>query len=225
MAGHGFATITAYHINPHHLGALPVDMDIADLRGEIFFDLTGRTRPLACHNGTSSTMSKHDCTNAEEVDADLVVSKLTLHLRNNSSYGEYAACNICPSSGIDDYSHLACKPDDYICTCRNGGNGSWPWNLARCDNHTHVGRQDVAKYFAAWPHCSWDTWVRGPFACWWLPLVNVTGGVWYSTTRGGWCDAPGADPSTCTWRATVDKVVNKTCAHGILHSAFHSAAE
>ena len=50
-------------------------------------------------------------------------------------------------------------------------------------------------------------------------LVNVTGGTWYSTTRGGWCDGPDADPATCTWRATVDKVVNKTCANDVVHTA------
>ena len=214
----GFRSLTAYHVNPHHLGAIPVDMDIADLRGDIFFDLTGRTRPLACHNGSSSTMSHHDCTNAEETAPDVVVSKLTMHVREGS-FGPYAACNVCPSSGIDDYSHLPCEPDAYICTCRDGGNGTWPWKLTRCDNHTRVGRQDVAQYFASWPPCSWDTWVHAPYACWWLPLVNVTGGTWYSTTRGGWCDGPDADPATCTWRATVDKVVNKTCANDVVHTA------
>ena len=64
--------------------------------------------------------------------------------------------------------------------------------------------------------------MKAPYACWWLPVVNITGGTWYSTTSGGWCDRPGADPTTCTWRATVDKVVNKSCADDVVHTAIES---
>lgn len=214
-----FRTFPVYHINPKHLGALPINMDVADLRGDIFFDLSARTLPLACANGSAAHMSHHDCSNAETTDPDVVYSKVTLHVRETASFGEYAACNVCPKSGIDDYSKLPCTPERYICTCRVGTNGTWPWRLERCDEHADIGRQDVAQYFKDWPPCSWDTWQKAPYACWWLPVVNVTGGTWYSTTRGGWCDAPGANHSTCTWHASVDKVVNKSCSDDIVHTA------
>ena len=36
-----------YHMHPLHQGAVPVDMDVGDLRGDILFDLSSRTAPLA----------------------------------------------------------------------------------------------------------------------------------------------------------------------------------
>ena len=219
-----FEALAAYHINPKHLGAFPLNMDVADLRGDIFFDLSAKTVPLACQNDSAAHMSHHDCTNAETQAPDAVVSKLSLQVRrrHGKAYGQYAACNVCPPSGIDDYSHLHCMPDSYICTCRVGSTTRWPWRLERCNNQSSVGRQEVAEYFKAWPPCSWETWIKAPYACWWLPLVNVTGGTWYSLTEGGWCDAPGANQTTCTWRARVDKVVNRTCSDNIVHSAIEA---
>ena len=217
-----FDAITAYHINPHHLGAFPKNMNVADLRGDIFFDLSSKTVPLACRNGSAAKMSHHDCTNPETEAPDAVVSKLSLQVRQ--AYGEYAACNVCPPSGIDDYSRLPCTPDTYICTCRMGGASKWPWRLERCNNNTKVGRQEVAQYFKAWPPCSWETWIKAPYACWWLPVVNVTGGTWLSLTEGGWCGAPGANQTVCTWRATVEKVVNRTCSDDVVHSAIEAYA-
>ena len=40
------------------------------------------------------------------------------------------------------------------------------------------------------------------------------------------CDAPGADPLTCTWRAAVEKVVNKSCSDEQIYAAVeaHDAA-
>ena len=215
-----FQSYPVYHLNPMHLGQIPVNMDVADLRGDIFFDLSSKTMPLSCQNGSAAHASHHDCTNPETQASDLVVSKLELEVRGD--YGEYAACNVCPPSGIDDYSGLTCTPSTYICTCRVGGSHKWPWKLERCNNHTAVGRQEVAAYFRSWPPCSWDTWIGAPYACWWLPVVNVTGGVWYSTTEGGWCDAAGANQSTCTWRASLVKVVNRTCSDHLVHSAIEA---
>ena len=214
------STLDVYHVNPYHLGQLPVDMDVADLRGDIFFDLSSRTIPLACRNDSAAPMSKHDCTNAETQSPDVVVSKVKLQMRSmQPSFGPYAACNVCPPSGVDDYSKLPCRPDSYICTCRQGNSTKWPWKLERCDNHTHVGRQEVKEYFASWPPCSWETWLKAPYACWWEPVVNITGGTWFSLTQGGWCDRPGANQSTCTWRASVEKVVNRTCSDDRVFSA------
>jgi hypothetical protein len=46
--------------------------------------------------------------------------------------------------------------------------------------------------------------------------------MWYSTTKSGWCGAPDADPSTCTWDAVVEKVINKTCSDNIIFDAIES---
>ena len=44
-------------------------------------------------------------------------------------------------------------------------------------------------------------------------------GTWYSTTAAGWCGAPGANQDTCTWDATVEKVVNKSCSDDTIYDA------
>ena len=51
------------------------------------------------------------------------------------------------------------------------------------------------------------------------PCCASRGAPRWRTTAGGWCDAPHADPETCTWRATVDKVVNKSCSDNVVHGA------
>ena len=52
--------------------------------------------------------------------------------------------------------------------------------------------------------------------------MRKTGGMWYSTTRAGWCGAPDADPKTCTWNAVVEKVVNKSCSDNLIYEAIEA---
>ena len=66
---------------------------------------------------------------------------------------------------------------------------------------------DFASYV-----CNWETWIAAPWSCWSWPVVRKTGGMWYSTTRAGWCGADDADPRQCTWDARIEKVVNKSCS-------------
>lgn len=70
--------------------------------------------------------------------------------------------------------------------------------------------------------CTWDRWIKTPWACWPWPMVGKTGGMWYSTTKAGWCGAPGADPRWCTWDAVVEKVVNKSCSDSIIYDAIEA---
>ena len=42
------------------------------------------------------------------------------------------------------------------------------------------------------------------------------------SAEGGWCDAPGANQTACTWKATVDKVVNKTCSDDLVYTAIET---
>lgn len=81
--------VTVFHVNPLHEGVLPLDMDTADLQGDIFFDLRSRTLPIECANGTSSARYSSDCSNGEVVDNDLVITKLKLSLRKSEDFGPY----------------------------------------------------------------------------------------------------------------------------------------
>ena len=222
-----------YHVNPLHEGVLPIDsahaahsqslslhlakrinhvahatftVDTADLAGDAFFDLRSKVLPIECAANTSFS---GDCNNGEVIDNDLVISKLTLEVKV-PHFGEYSRCNICLKSGRDPLSNLPCTPGEYICTC-----GSF-FHARDCTNETSVGAQNITKAYGSFSSylCNWERWIKEPWMCWSWPIVGKTGGMWYSTTRAGWCGAPGADPRHCTWDAKVEKVINKTCSDG-----------
>eukprot|EP00900_Chrysochromulina_parva_P003830 jgi/Chrpa1/13448/Chrysochromulina_OHIO_Genome00019513-RA len=77
LAGLANTDLTVYHVNPLHEGVVPVNMDTADLRGDIFFDFESKVLPIEC---ASNPQSK-DCTNEEVVDNDLVITKLILSVK------------------------------------------------------------------------------------------------------------------------------------------------
>ena len=74
-----------------HEGVLPLDMDTADLGGDMFFDLSSKVLPVECANFNASDpdqggVYRSDCTNEEVVDTDLVITKFSLEVKG--SYGE-----------------------------------------------------------------------------------------------------------------------------------------
>ena len=205
----GFKTLTVFHVNPLHEGVIPVDMDTADLRGDMFFDLRSKTLPIECSPQFNKNHSSDDCTNGEVVDDDLVISKLSLDIVGG--YGDYGRCNICGDQGIDPFSGLNCTAGHYFCSC-----GDYRHPVA-CNDQPAVGLENISAAFGGWDPCTWDRWIQEPWACWGWPVVGLTGGLWYSTTEAGWCDAAGADPAKCTWRARVEKVVNKSCSDKMIY--------
>jgi len=199
---------TVFHVNPLHEGVVPVNMDTADLSGDIFFDLRSKTLPIECSNATSAHFGS-DCRNEEVVDDDLVISKLTMTVKGR--FGEYGRCNACNASDIDPFSGLPCAGQDYLCTC---GNYQRPKD---CSSQLAVGAENITEQFGQFGSyiCNWDNWIQFPWICWGWTVVNKTGGpgknMWYSSTAAGWCDAEGAGPN-CTWSAEVVKIVNKSCS-------------
>ena len=64
MSAH--APLTLYHVNPKHEGPMPIDMDTADVYGDMFFDLRSKVLPIECTNSSSSGHgSRGDCSNGE----------------------------------------------------------------------------------------------------------------------------------------------------------------
>ena len=210
--------LTLYHVNPLSEGPMPLDMDTADIYGDSFFDLRSKVLPIECSDDMLPGWWKGDCHNAESSAPDLVVSKLSLQLAPSSRFGSYARCNVCNSSGVDPFSGLTCSPGAYLCSC---GSYYHPYD---CTERTTVGRENITALFGKFGQCGWETYIRAPWLCWSLGIVLKTGGMWYSTPRAGWCDAPGANPKLCTWSAKVEKVVNKTCSDATIYSAVESYA-
>ena len=137
--------LTVYHVNPLHEGVMPLvslltsqrtpflpspttppflfqDMDTADIAGDAFFDLRSKVLPIECAANTSRSSFAGDCKNQEVVDSDLVITKLSLSVKDEKAFGQYSRCNICDAGGHDPLSGLPCKPSKYICTC-----GSCAW--------------------------------------------------------------------------------------------------
>jgi len=206
--------LSLYHVNPLHDGVIPVNMDTADLFGDIFFDLRSKTLPIECSPAfiNSTDYPSSDCLNGEVIDSDLVITSLIVEVDTRQLNDDYGRCNICQKSGFDSFSGLPCTPNTYFCTC---GDFRHPH---ACNNATSVGAMDVGKAFGKWGGCSWHTYLKSPWACWGFGVVTKTGGMWYSTTEAGWCGAKGANQSTCAWRvAAIEKVVNKSCSDGLIY--------
>ena len=214
LAGLADTELTVYHVNPLHEGVVPVNMDTADLRGDMFFDFKSKVLPIECaSNNTGGPGS--DCTNQEIIDDDLVISKLILSVKGE--FGEYGRCNACNASDIDPLSRLPCHGQNYLCSC-----GEYP-QMHDCNSQKAVGAANLTQSSGRYDPCTWDTWIQYPWVCWGHKISNKTAGpgknMWYSSTAAGWCDAPGASPATCTWSAKVLKIVNKTCSDNSVHSA------
>lgn len=105
--------ITIFHVNPHTYGAAPINMDIADINGDAFFDLRSVVQPLECRD-PNGHYSPSDCTNPEVTAKDLVITKLVLEI--DPYYGEYAFCNVCVN-GSAGISGQCDKDGEYVCKC------------------------------------------------------------------------------------------------------------
>jgi hypothetical protein len=91
--------LTVYHINELSFGAVPLNMDVGDAAGDLFFDMfLVEGYPIECPEGPSTPPPPgghhhgDDCSNPETYGASLVVNKLTLEV--DSRFSGYARCNV-----------------------------------------------------------------------------------------------------------------------------------
>eukprot|EP01062_Namystynia_karyoxenos_P026325 TRINITY_DN20477_c0_g2_i1.p1 TRINITY_DN20477_c0_g2~~TRINITY_DN20477_c0_g2_i1.p1 ORF type:complete len:339 (+),score=82.73 TRINITY_DN20477_c0_g2_i1:79-1017(+) len=203
--------LTVYHVNPRHLGPIPINMDTGDAAGDMFFDLKDTVPAQAECQGTTSAHS-HACTNQEVQAADLVYNKLTIEV--DSRFGLYAMCNVGNSSNLDPFGDK-CQKDTYCCMCRSPGS----WNkTVPCGSS--VGSEDAGVFFShIGRHCSSDD---PAYMCYMTNLgrkYNGTPAMWYSTLRSGYCPLASAGES-CSWRVlSVDKIINATCHKDMWYTA------
>ena len=104
---------TLYHINPLAYPAAPVNMDLGDVAGDLFFDIQQILSEFPCHD----TLPKPSyCVNKETHGQDIGVTKVVLAL-SEQSYGPYATCNICVN-GTSPLNHShTCTKGEYVCDC------------------------------------------------------------------------------------------------------------
>jgi hypothetical protein len=61
------------------------------------------------------------------------------------------------------------------------------------------------------------------WSCWHDNVAKKTGGMWYSTTTGGYCGDKSVGTGGCTWKvAEVVKRVNKTCSDNSIYNLVES---
>ena len=98
-----FEPLTVYHVNPRSYSPTPLNMDTGDDVGDMYFDMRTKALPLECAAKPKSA----DCSNAEVVADDLVVTKLTLDVR--LPFGSYGMCNVCVNG--TDHQHAQRGPN------------------------------------------------------------------------------------------------------------------
>ena len=202
--------MTLYHVNPKPLGPVPVNMNVADGAGDLFFDMhNSLLEPLECPHGAASG---HGCSNPEASGLDLVVNKVVLNVEQQ--FSGYAKCNI-GVNGTDGHGN-PCADDTYCCYCsgasRHGPNV--PCNAT-------VGRENVREHFSSEGDCG----ANDPnYECWranlGLKFTDQTPGFWYSPQTLGYCPTS----TECTWDlVSVEKIVNKTCHDEVLWKSVQAA--
>ena len=69
--------VTLYHINPLSYSAAPVDMDLGDVAGDLYFDISQVPQAFSCHGMLPKPSY---CVNKETHGQDLGVTKVVLAL-------------------------------------------------------------------------------------------------------------------------------------------------
>merc|ERR1719321_1296303 len=77
--------LTVYHLNPASAGAVPINMDTGDARGDLFFYLGQFLLPMECANASKEGRAHFDCDNPERVDPNLVVTKVEMQIDSRTT--------------------------------------------------------------------------------------------------------------------------------------------
>merc|ERR1719321_272288 len=133
--------LTVYHLNPASAGAIPINMDTGDARGDLYFYLGQFLLPLECANQSKEGRAHFDCDNPERTSKDLVVTKVEMEIDSRPT--TYSACNLC--NGTDPLTRKPCKVGTYVCDCF----ADWHNSSQKCDAK-RVGSESIKDHFV--PH-------------------------------------------------------------------------
>jgi hypothetical protein len=158
--------LTLYHVNPRNYSLAPVDMNTADLNGDMYFDLRTVGLPLECGPWRNRSFWSHlDCDNPE-VDnvSTLAITKLTLEV--DSRWGDYADCNLDPDTGA---YNCACENVQANCTaltpsglhddgraCNMSSGCDWSVADRQCEPYGCANMTDRLDCVMGYHKCAWD---------------------------------------------------------------------
>ena len=199
---------TLYHINPLTVPASPVNMDLGDLAGDLFFDISQIILVFAC--STKHVPPGVICNNKETTGSHLGVTKLNMEL--DDGFGPYATCNICINGTSPLNKSHTCSGSEYVCDCESA---TFPPKKLPCD--ARVGYENTSAFLGSSGVGKFCGFSHGkqPFdaSCVTGTAADKLQGSWYSTLKQG---------VGKTWRMhDVVKRVRRDC-----HSdSFYSAVE
>lgn len=154
--------LTLYHVNERNYSEAPINMNTADIDGDIYFDLRTRGLPLECGPWRNmSFWSQLDCSNAEvAVNPDkLSVTKIVLEV--DSRFGDYADCNVDPSTGIytcqceDAQNNCSIYTDRHPCDMGDGC--SWNSDDNHCEEYGCNNITNKEECTQGYKTCVWNT--------------------------------------------------------------------
>lgn len=171
------------------------DKDWADAAGDLFFWLGDQMANRAyCKQNPKAMLCS-----CEVTCDDNVYSKVILELTQGDD-----SLNTVVSRNPFTNGYAPCNP--------KGDDKSYTYHCMGGDT-TKVGQAEVTSRYSK-PQCQKD------YCVWKYNASKLVGGLWWSAPKGGDCDAPQADPATCTWRhAETVKNINASCANDLLEQA------
>jgi len=158
--------ITVYHVNPASFSAAPLNMNTADLNGDMYFDLRTRGLPLECGIWRNlSFWSQLDCDNPEVANvSDLAITKLVLEV--DTRWADYANCNLDPASGVYSCDWQDCPDNCSALTpggmhdgghqCDNSNGCAWDKADSRCEPYGCPNKTDENACVHGYDTCVWD---------------------------------------------------------------------
>jgi hypothetical protein len=177
--------LTIFHVNPMNYSTTPLNMNTADIRGDMYFDLRTHALNLECGIWKNQSFwSRLDCDNSEVTAPDLGITKLVLEV--DGRFGSYADCNIGKEYGDDD----------------DGGAGVY-----ECDCHSH---SQASCHSAALMHnqTACEDHYTG-YGCRWQNQTSVAGqcDVWTcsNSTSAHECQENYGHPGDCGWDEKAGK--------------------
>lgn len=118
--------LTLYHINPLDYPADPVNMNLADLNGAVYFDLAMMFSIFWCTDNNPEVPHPKLCDNPEYDGKgqyqDIGVTKLIVEVTpiDGKLHGGYALCNICQNETSPVSPSHKCRNGEYVCDCFHG---------------------------------------------------------------------------------------------------------
>ena len=202
--------LTMFHINQRNVSSIPINMDLADVDGDLYYYIGMEVvHALECRNTSSSLLAPTDCNiSLEGETADfrhLVVTKLIMEV--DTRWTNYSDCNK--------------EGGNYRCaggygTVSNSSVGIYNLTEFGINHGSHKHQKQCSEPGATYPCLQEiDNWRYNTPA--------KTGGFWYSTLADGYC-GNAQSAHGCSWRVVdIAKRVSRQCFDESFFSVVRSA--